>query len=140
MRTPLNLLTWLTAISFALLVASIEFFVSSTFGDDKHSLFFLAVYSIGVGGLSQIGLFISPWGANFKVRYKLLVLVLMLPTVWLLLSRLSETIVIDQGRLSWGVHEEPFFDLIFIWVMLVYSIQIVRLISDIISQRRFVVK
>ena len=140
MRTTSKYLAWTTAAFCALMIISIEYVFGSAFGEEGQSRLSLAVYSIGFGVLTQAGLFISPWAEEFKTRYKLVVLTSMLPTIWVLLSRLSEDILISSRGLSWGRHAEPQFDFLYALVLAVYATQVVILVSSIISQRRHAMK
>ena len=132
-----NWITWITAVGLAALITLIQFGFAMMFDDEGRLTPFWIVASLIIGVVSQIGLFLSPWAALWKVRYKSLVAVLMLPSVWFLLGELSEDLGIGFDGHSLRDPSEHKLEIVAITLLLaVYAGQFVSLFASLIKQRR----
>ena len=134
-----NWITWATAISLAALITLMQFNFAVMFDDEGRLTPFWIVASIIIGVISQAGLFLSPWAALWKMRYRLLIAVLMLPSVWFLLGELSEDLGIGFDGHSLRDFSEHKLEIVVITLFLaVYAGQFVKLLASLIKQRRLV--
>ncbi|MFL6227499.1 MAG: hypothetical protein ACJ741_01825 [Pyrinomonadaceae bacterium] len=134
-----NWITWLTAVGLGVLMTLIQFGFARFFDDEGRLTPFWIVASIIIGVLSQLGLFLSPWSVRFKARYKIPVIVLMLPMVWILLGELSEDLGVGFDGHSIRSPSEHTLEIVVIpLVLVIYAGQLVNIFTSLIKQRRIV--
>ncbi len=137
MLRTFNWITWITAVGLAALITIIQFGFAVMFDDEGRLTPFWIVASIIIGVVIQIGLFLSPWAVLWKVRYKLLIAILMLPSVWFLLGELSEDLGIGLDGHSLREPSEHKLEIVAITLLLaVYAGQFVNLLTRLMKQRR----
>ncbi len=137
MRTIFNWVTWLTAAGLAALLTLIQFGFAVMLDDYGRLTPFRIASSVIIGAASQAGLFLSPWAVRWKARYKILVAVLMLPSVWILLGELSEDLGVGFDGHSLRRPSEHVPEIIVIPAILaVYAVRLISVASSLIKRRR----
>lgn len=136
MRNIFNWVTWLTAVGLAILLTLIQFGFAVMFDDYGRLTLFWIVASVIISVASQSGLFLAPWVVSWKVRYKILVALLMLPSIWMLLGEFSEDLGIGFDGHSLRQPSEHVLELVVILAILaVYTGQLVRVVSCLVNRR-----
>ena len=80
MGSKLDQLVWITTVGVWISIFLFILRLLIAMADQDESRIPIVIFSFLVATLSQVGLFLSPWAKSWKVSYRLVVGVLMLPS------------------------------------------------------------